>query len=76
MGSIITKFFNFKDDKIIVDSNLINIEKIDITVDRVVEIDEIIWRNFSKNGLRVKTRSINKVCTIFFLLFLTTPTVN
>ena len=47
MGSMITKFFNFKDDKIIVDSNLINIEKIDITVDRVVEIDEIIWRNFS-----------------------------
>lgn len=54
---------------------MINIEKIEIAVDKIVDLNEVIWRNFSKNGLKIKRRLAIRVCTILFLLFLTTPTV-
>jgi hypothetical protein len=54
---------------------MINIEKIEIAVDKIVDLNEVIWRNFSKNGLKIKRRLVIRICTVLFLLFLTTPTV-
>ena len=77
MGSVISKLFKRKDDDYYeVNSKMIDIEKIEIAVDKIVELNEVIWRNFSKTGLRVKRRYTIEICTIFCLLFLTTPTVN